>query len=257
MKNTLSLVTAAFIILFASCKKETSIDQSTGGGTTASLKVKSYTESLTSSSGNLTATFNLTYDANNRIVSAVSAPTPDFKFLYGYPSSNKITMDLIDAGALSIHEDYFLNSNSLIDSTFQYNDTQDTLTEKYFYNVAKQQIRTIQYDYSKLSGSVLFNTIDYTYNTSGNLIQSVDSDNDVDDYEYYADLIYISPVITGLPNPDAGQKRNLVKKHTLTSSGTVVGSAAYTYTFDAQNRISTETQTITDGRVIVKTYTYF
>ena len=58
---------------------------------------------------------------------------PGVKQVYKYNVDGSFSLDLYDDGTnLSIHENFFLNSSKLVDSTFQYDDTQDTTTEKYF-----------------------------------------------------------------------------------------------------------------------------
>ncbi|MGN6402518.1 MAG: hypothetical protein ACTHMD_18815 [Flavisolibacter sp.] len=254
----MKFLATAFIcsaIILTACQKEAGQDQPS---VNTSDRVKTYTETITSSSiGNSSTTFNISYDSKGRVTSAVSANYPGDKFVYAFPSDNKFTMDLYNSNELSIHEDFYLNAASFIDSTFQYNDTEDSSTEKYTYNANNQLITLKEYDYSKLTGSSLYNTTAYTYDASGNLIKSLDTDGEMHTYEYYPDLSYALPLITGPLNSGATQKRNLVKKHTLSYGGVAEASAQYTYTFDDKNRISTEKAEISDGSITTKTYTYF
>ena len=94
----------------------------------------------------------------------VSNPAPPvLKFQFAYATDDTYSMDLYTYGALSIFDEkYWVNSASLMDSTFQYNDTQDTSTEKYIYNADKQLAQLKEYDYSN-AVSVLANTTSYTY----------------------------------------------------------------------------------------------
>ncbi len=215
-------------------------------------KVKTYTENFTSSSGNLSATFNLGYDSNDRITSITSASSPGDKFLFNYISNDQYTMDLYSGGSVSIHEDFFLK-NSLIDSTFQYNDTQDSSSEKYFYNSSNQLIKMNEYEY--YNGPELSNTTTYTYDSNGNLAKTSDSDNNVETFDYYPDLLNVIPLST--PFMRFTGKANLIKTDTVTLNGSLVSTTSSTYTFDSYNRISTITETSTDGTSVVKTYTYF
>ena len=254
----IKFLSTAFVfstIILTACQKENSQDQPS---VNTSDRVKSYTETITSSSiGNSTTTLNISYDDKGRVTSAVSAASPGDKFVYSFPSNNKFTMDLYNSNVLSIHEDFYLNAASFVDSTFQYNDTEDSSTEKYTYNANNQLIKLKEYDYSKTSGSSLYNTTTYTYDASGNLIKTLDTDGEMHTYEYYPDLSYTLPLITGPLNTSATKKMNLVKKLTVSHSGVVEGSAQYTYTFDDKNRISTEKAEISDGSITTKTYTYF
>lgn len=248
----IALLTATTcLILLCSCKKESNSSLNN------SNRVKSYSEMVSTPYGKDSMTVNLSYDASGRIISAVSASSPGDKFLFTYPSTSKYVMDQFNANVLSIHEDFFFNAQSLLDSTFQYNDTQDSTTEKYAYNSNQQLVKLLEYNYSKLTGAVLSNTTTYSYDANGNLVTTADSDGQVYTYEYYPDQVAVMPVITGNLNPNTTKKSNLVKKVSLTSYGNVEGSAVFTYTFDSQNRIISEKAVDTNGSVVVKTFTYF
>ncbi|HEY5462757.1 MAG TPA: hypothetical protein VIJ95_05825 [Hanamia sp.] len=246
--SLLAVITS--VILFSSCSK----DQNPQPANNAN-KLKSYTEVVNSTSiGNSTTTFTFGYDNSDRIISITTSLSSGDKFLFTYPSANTFSMDIYVSGSVSIHEDFFLNSNSLMDSTYQYNDTQDTTTEKYFYNSGNQLIKMNEYDYYA-PNSVLSNVTNYTYDTNGNVVKSTDSNNEVDTYDYYSDLVNIMPMI--IPGQISTKKMNLLKTHTVTSNGYPVGSAISTYTFDSSNRISTIIQTADEGTVDTKTFTYF
>ena len=84
-----------------------------------------------------------------------------------------------------------------------------------------------EYDYDP--NPVLLNVTNYTYDTNGNLVTTTDTDNEVDSYEYYSDLVNIMPVI--IPGQGTPQK--------------------------SSNRISTIVQTADDGTLVTQTFTYF
>jgi len=250
-----TFVVLSSVILLFSCKKSNDTDQTSNPD-----KVKTYSESVTSSDGSdFFATYNITYDANNRITGIIPVTTLGSKFLFAYPANNKFSIDIYTTGALSIHEDAFLNSNSLFDSTFQYNDTNDTTTEKYFYNSNNQLITLNEYDYSKNEGSDISDITSYSYDGNGYLVKTTDTDNQVETFDYYPDLVYAMPFTNPYLNQtlNATKKMNLLKTHTVTSNGYLVGSATNTYTFDNNNRISIITQTADDGSVAAETFTYF
>jgi hypothetical protein len=246
MKNlTLTPVALIAILSFFSCKKDNSPNAS-------STRPKTYTESLTSSSlGNSVTTFDLTWDANNRLVSLASTPTPpELKFVYKY-STSSFTLDLYEFSALSIHEIFWLNAIPFVDSTFQYNDTNDTTTEKYFYNASRQLVQRNEYSYSTVSGAVLFNTTHYTYDSNGNVITEADDNNGTTTYDYYTNLLTpFSLDIAYIP-----VTKNLPKTATNNSGGTIV-SATHTYTFDSNNRLVTDKAVASTGDILIKTYTY-
>ncbi|MEP7376396.1 MAG: hypothetical protein ABI675_23565 [Chitinophagaceae bacterium] len=249
-KIAFHLLVISSVILFSSCQKDTG-----GDLPTSTDRVKSYTEDITSGLiGNSVTTYNLTYDGSNRITGLVSASNPGDKFLYTYNSATTFSMEIFNSNVRVIHEDFFLNGNSWPDSTYQYNNTGDTSTEKNVYNGNNQIIKLYEYDYSKITGPDLWNTTTYTYDAGGNLVKTQDTDDVITTYEYYPDLVYISPVTQPYSHP---VKHQLLKKNTLSLNGSIAGSATYTYTFDSNNRVSTEKAVLSDGSIIVKTYTYF
>ncbi len=235
-------------VAFASCQKEFSIEDPGGTTPTASNKIKTYTEDITSGGTHSVTTFDLTYDNSNRLLSMTSETNPGDKIVFNY-GNGSYTSDIYNSNALSIHEVFFLNSNSFVDSTFQYNDTNDTTTEKYIYNGAKQLVTLKEYDYSLLTGSVLTNTTNYKYDGNGNQISATD-DYSVTLYDYTA---LANSIVIGAPYFPVN--KYLVKTTTY-SFGVSSIILSHTYTFDGNNRLSTET--ITDGTTytFIKTYTY-
>ena len=251
---TLLFFKLSVIVLFASCQKEPVPNEPA----TPLAKVKTYSENLTSSYlGHIAFNYDISYDADNKLISAISTSAPGTKLLLTYPSTSKYYTDFYENNILQIHEDFFLNSNSFIDSTFQYNNTKDSSTEKYFYNTNNQVTKIKEYSYSKITGSELSNTVTNTYNADGDLVTSADTNKNNETYEYYTDLNYTAPLVFGPANINSTKKFHLIKKHTFSSNGSFVTSSDNTYTFDSNNRISTEKQTFTDGSILLKTYTYF
>jgi hypothetical protein len=239
------------VFIFASCQKEFSNNDP--GTSQSILKVKTYTEDITSGGTHSAITFNLAYDASNRLTSMISAASSGDKFVFQY-SNSSYTMDLYNSNVVSIHEVFFVNSNQFVDSTVQYDDGQDTMTEKYIYNSALQLTTLKEYDYSQLTGAVLFNVENYTYDSNGNMIQSTESDNNsVTTYDYYSNLVNDVHIFT----PYLPGSKNLVKT-TASNIGGTITTINHTYTFDSENRLSTETATEdTTGDVVIKTYTYY
>ncbi|MGK2863477.1 MAG: hypothetical protein ACSLE0_16215 [Chitinophagaceae bacterium] len=251
-KNFLFPAVIALAILFSACQKEA------GNNPLPSqqLKLKTYTEDVRSASlGNSVTTYNLNYDGNDRITSMVDASKPGNKFVYSYPSSSKYSMDLFINNIFELHADYFLNSFSMPDSSLQYNNTDDTSTEKYIYNPARQLTKLYEYEYSSFTGSSLDNITTYTYDGAGNLGKSEDTYGDAYIYEYYTDKVILLPQVT--PYSGSNQKANLTKKLTFTQGGTAQGSVNYAYTFDSKDRIGTVKQEYSNGDVVIQTYTYF
>ncbi len=272
MKREIPLLLLAFTLLFTACKKEESVDTpttntggttGTGGGTKPDTanKVKTYTEKVSSPIGGLdsSVTYNLTYDANGRLISIVSKSNPGDKFIYAYPSSSKFTADLYLGNALSSHEDYYVNSGFFEDSTFQYDDAQDSVTEKYFYNTANQLLKLKQYDITD-GMKTLYNITDYVYNSDGDLVSSTDASSQVTTYTYYTNISYAQAFFAGFANANNKKKSHPIKDYTVTVSGLELGKISATYAFDTLNRISIENFKVTQGSDITyfsKSYTYY
>ena len=248
---TLIAAVVTVIVTLPSCQKETNSNNPLPA---QSLKIKTYKEDVRSILwGNFATTYNLSYDGNDRLVTMVDAGNSGNKFVWAYPSSSKYTLDLFNNNIFELHVDYFLNSHSSVDSSFQYNNTSDTSTEKYIYNPAHQAIKLYEYDYYG-NGPELWNTTTYTYDGAGNLVKSEDTDDFVYTYEYYTDKVYVMPQAIPVTVPQ--EKANLVKKVTFTD-GFDVETVSYTYTFDNKDRISIVRQDISTGDVVIQTYTYF
>ena len=249
MKLTKTLLSVIAIFVFVSCQKEldTTIDPI---DPVLNARVKTYVEDITSGGNHSVATFNIAYDPDGKMISMTSAENAGDRFEFKYFTGN-YTMDLYNSNELSIHEVFYLSNDLLIDSTLQYDDSKDSLTEKYAYNSAKQLLSIKQYDYSQATGAVLFNTNTYTYDDNGNVVKDADN-NSVTTYEYYPDLLNT----LALGNPYFPVNKQLVKTTTVTEGGSSV-SLNHAYTFDASKRISTEKITTGSGEVAIKTYTYY
>jgi len=250
MKNTPLLTVLMGILFFYSCSKENSSPGNTNG---VSLP-KTYTEDLRSSViGNSLVTYNLTYDNNNRMVSMVAIPDPPIlKFIYQYVNNSSFTLDLYNSDVLSIHEILWLNNNSLLDSTYQYNDTNDTSTEKYIYNANKQLIQENTYDYHS-SGNILSGTTNYTYDNNGNMTKQVDDQGNTITNDYYSNIQNVYP----FGQVFTSQSKNMVKTSVLTNGGYTETTTHY-YTFDNSNRLIKDS-TYSSGAteiIAIKSYTY-
>src|SRR5690348_3609182 len=243
--KTLLPFSLCMVLLLAACQKDKQPDANSD-----ILKVKSYTEKVVSSDGDsIVANYNLSYDAQNRITAINQVEVPGNKFLFTYESDSKFSIEIYVIGALSIHEDIFLNSNHFVDSTYQYNDEEDTTSEKYIYN-ANNQLSTLK----EFNNSVVDNVTTYSYDGEGNLVKTTDTDNEVETFDYYPDLVFAMPFTNPLRSTIPA---HLVKNHKITSNGYVVANIVSTYTFDSKNRISTITQALDDGGVATQTFTYF
>ena len=243
MKNLTLLSVAILAISLFSCKKSNDSPASSGD------LPKTYTEDLRSSVLNSVVTYNMTYDDKNRLISMAATPEPSsIKFVYQYPDDHTITMDLYNTNHLSVHEKFWLNSFSLVDSTFQYDDAQDTTTEKYFYDPNHLVTTTNEYDHSG-AVSTLTDQTTYTYDNNGNALTQSSSAGTVS-FTYFTDMPYTLSV--GL-NFVAGPKY-FIKTASNDASGAV---ATHYYTFDGSNRLIQDSAYISVAdAIVVKTYGY-
>lgn len=244
MKNTFFALAILSAIIFGSCSK------SNDNNSPVVTLPKTYTEDIRSSALNSLTTYNLTYDGNYRLVSMVAVPESLGKFIFQYPNSLSVTMDMYTGSQLSIHENFWLNTALFSDSTLQYNDTQDTTTEKYFYTGANLLSKVNYYDYHT-SGNTLTKTTSYTYDAFGNASTQTDNPGGTTTFTYYEVLNTFSIGNTFIPQP-----RNLIRSATLDNGGTPVTVMHY-YSFDSSNRLIKDSITTTGVDVIVlKSYTY-
>jgi hypothetical protein len=95
-------------------------------------------------------------------------------------------------------------------------------TEKYIYNGAKQLVTLKEYDYSLLTGGVLSNTTNYTYDSNGIQLSATD-DYSVTLYDYTA---LTNSLVIGTPYFPVN--KNLVKTTTYSFSGTTMFSITLT-----------------------------
>lgn len=235
-------------LLYVSCQKplEGELPPPTSN---VSQRVKTYTEDIVSDTNHLSVTFNLSYDANGRLISMISAASPGDKFLYQY-SGNTVTMDHYNSNVLSIHEIVYLNSSSFADSTIQHSEG-DTTTEKYIYNSANQLITIKEYDYTTAGGSQLYGTYSYVYSADGDATRESYSGfgSYVNTFEYYTQLNTPSVGFDFLP-----RNKHLVKTTHYTSGGPQ--TLNHTYTFDSNNRLTIEKIVSSEGFTATRTYTY-
>jgi hypothetical protein len=242
----LALAGFAVLYAFSSCTKDNS-----ASGTVATDLPKTYTEDLTSpANGHEVETYNLTFDGDKRLTSMISTTPNLLKFIYTYNSDKSFTLDLYESGQLTIHSLYWINAIGFVDSNFQYNNTQDTSTEKYIYNASKQLVQNKQYEYSTASGSVLWSLAQFTYDANGNMVTETENGTTTS-IEYYPDL-EVSFTLDGAYFPHS---KNLPKTETVNSGGSIV-TINHTYTFDSQNRLTSEKLVADDGEIAIKTYGY-
>lgn len=251
--NLLPVSLALSVILFlAACKKNDVNDNGT------SQRIKTYIEDASATPYRKIDTFNLSYDGQGRIIS-MTAQSSGGSFTYQY-NPGSIVMDIKNGSYLIIRQYTYLNSSQLVDSSFQFNDTDDSTAEKYLYDATgKITLRREHYG----AGMQLSRTTYYNYDAAGNLVREIDTDAAGDtvsqkryDHNAAANTSYLASSLQPYMPP---LHQNLVIRETnLSPDGTIEYSFTdHAYSFDDQNRVVTETVTDSYGNVVVKKYTYY
>src|ERR1700733_9975313 len=149
----ISLVLILLTFLSVSCKK-------TNNNTKPAIysdKLKMYVVNYIPVGGTYIDSFAVTYDSQDRISSLISSYN---SYIYTYGTDNfSLTSQYIYQYAY--HEIFFLNNESLVDSTIQDYAGSDSVSEKYIYN---DGVLASKKSYSITNGMALFQTQEnYTY----------------------------------------------------------------------------------------------
>jgi hypothetical protein len=251
--NVLPLSLIFFIVAFLfSCKKsDAPVD-------TSSNLVKTYIEDATGTPLNRIDTFNLVYDNQERLIS-MTAQSSGTSFSFQY-NPGYVVEDIMQGSHLIIREYVYLNSNQKMDSTFQYNDTDDSTAEKYIYN-ATGKLTAKRSHYGR--GMRISETTYYNYDAADNLVMEIDINVTGDTvarkrYDHNTTLNtndFESSLLFFIPKTN----KNLVSRETnLSAHGTIEYSFInHAYSFDNLNRVVAETLTDSNGNIVVKRYSFF
>ncbi len=247
------MIAALVILAAASCQK----DYTPQTGQSTKTKLKTYIEDASKTPYNSIDTFNIGYDASDRIISVSNSGGSGFYYTY---TATSYTMDLILGGQLNIRDISYINSDQLVDSTFQYNDTNDSSTSKLVYNAGKQLIQLLNYDYTRAGGGKLTGKETYTYDASGNLVTQTDTNASGGVTETIT--FTYSNFTAGIDLFNMHYRGSLSKNLPLTITtkspgGNVRSIETRAYTFDSDNRVVTETDSDNFGNVVVKTFLYY
>lgn len=247
LKNT-AVFSLSFLVLVTfntACKKDSASN--------APRKLKRYTEDVSALGvGHTVETFNITYDAQDRITSVVSATKAGHKLVYNYTNKDQFTFDKIEDDKVTLHCAYYINGEvSKIDSVYQYNIRKDTLSVKYFYNSDGQIIKEKEYLHSWLiPNPVWVNTVKYQYDLQGALTKKSDDYYETS-YRYDADYkntVQIEPFYFPV--------QEQLPTHTYTQRFGTLITIEHTYTFDGDKRLISEKAISSDGKTTIRNYTY-
>ena len=243
------LAVLAVFCLYVSCKKSGSSNSSPNPN-----RIKSYVEAVHGTPFDQTDTFALGYDADGRLTSMTSRTQ---KMTYTYNGTASFTFDLYENGRFSIHELALIKGGTVVDSTWQYNDSHDTTTEKYIFN-GNVLTSMITYDYS--GGRPFVQTQNsYTYDSNGNLVKDIEGDgaggiNSVKTYTYTNKAFQLATMPTYFP----AQAKYLPATMTIRDgSGNLMATVTYSYVFDSAGRVTQETDAVDNGSSVTKSYTYY
>jgi hypothetical protein len=255
MKRNLLFIVCVLLLsaVFISCQKDIVIDDLPGA---ASVKLKTYIEDARNTPYNAIDTFNVAYDATDRILALISNST-GAKFLFEYYTGS-YALEIKNYDHVIIRDVSYINSAGLVDSTVQVNDTDDSSTSKLIYNASKQVIEERTYTYSALGGPVLEGINYYTYDNNGNAITYTEKDESgqtisVTSYTYndVLNTVFLTPSYHPLPF------KNLpVTRSTVYTGGTTESSTSE-YTYEISNRVTREKETYSDGTFVIKRYEYY
>ncbi|HVU95318.1 MAG TPA: hypothetical protein VHE34_08845 [Puia sp.] len=249
MTRKLHLAVLAVFCLYVSCKKSSNSNSSANPN-----RIKSYVEAVHGTPFDQTDTFSLGYDADGRLTTMTSRT---LKMTYAYNGTASFTLDLYENGQFSIHELAFIKGGTVVDSTWQYNNSHDTTTEKYIFN-GNVLISKITYDYS---GGLpfVFRRNDYTYDNNGNLVKDVEGDgsggiNSITTYTYTNKTFQLATTPIYWP----AQAKYLPATMTVKDgSGNPTATVTYAYVFDNAGRVTQETDAVDNGSSVVKSYIYY
>ncbi len=246
-KTTILPYIFLLIIAAASCGKDSDVNSN------SSHTIKSYTEDITAIGGRVVESYNVNYDEQGRVSTIESTSKPGHRMVYKYSAENSFTYDKFEDNKLTYHSINFINSQSLLDSTYWYNNMNDTSASKYLYNEDKKLIKQRQYliKFQYLPYPVLYNTVFYQYDLKGTLVKEADQGYYETSYAYDKELKNTVQL-----TPSYFPSNEELPSHTYTTRLGTTLETKHTYTLDGNNRVISERQERNDGRVTVMSYTY-
>lgn len=248
-----TLLTAAIALtLLASCKKDEG-KKSLQKGPLRKMVI----ETAHGNGPDMTDTTYYSYDQQGRVTLVTVAKT---RTVYTYSTGGSYTADSYKNDTLYLHQTVFV-AGSNVDSLVQYDNQNNTYTQKYVYNAGMVTSITT-YTYTTAGGAVPHTRLLFTWDNNGDIIRQEEDDslgrvlsistftNQHNPSQYsngYLGYIYISPTSNDL----------ISTYKLLNGSGGVIVTGAFAYEFDSQNRVVKKSQTISNGQVGIWTITYY
>lgn len=243
--KTIAISLVTLIVVSASCKK----DSDSSGP--SSQKLKAYTEDITAIGGRVVETYNINYDGQGRLTSLVSVTKPGYRLEYTYQNNDKFTYEKLEGDQVTFHSTNYLNSHSLVDSTYQFNHLHDTISYKYLYDEENRLVKKNEYIHSYLIPyPVLVNEIKYQYDLKGVLTKIQESFAEI---TYRYDSLHLNTVQL---EPSYFPFQEKLPTHTYTTRHGRTVEIEHTYQYDEHNRLVQERAAGNDGKITLKTYTY-
>ncbi len=186
------------------------------------------------------------------------------KGVYSY-TSNLVTQTSYDSLNVALSEyKYYLRANGLVDSIVSSSIPVDSvLVSQYFYNSNNILTEAQLHNYLPGGSSGPLSSLLYTF-VNGNLTRvDVPPTNKYLAYEYYDTVSNLTPHAYGL-SYSLNQSSNLLKKQSFNDTGNPADTKTeftHEYTFDSNNRVSTQTihsyeNSVATGEYVTLTYTY-
>lgn len=256
MKSTFHLLLSFIVLSFLlSCQKN-------DNPTNISGKVKKISFVVTPSSG--TGSTEYSYNSNGTLNQVINTGLLGYsKSIYTYSSSKIVVSTYNNLNTETIHYEFLLASNGLVDSSFSYFVPPNTVNStKYIYNSNSEAIQ--QKNYSFPYGGIPSSPseiVNCTY-SNGNMTSKSHSTGFNYTYTYYSTVSNLTPEAYGLPYK-LFQNTNLLKTTLSTDLSNPGNVTTYddTYTFDSNSRVDTKTEKhLYNGTLvqeIVYTYTYY
>jgi hypothetical protein len=182
------------------------------------------------------------YDANGKIASIIDE-FEESKYVFNYSVSNKLEVNETNSksNVFKANLAAYLLVNGKPDSIFQYNDSQDFITQKFVYNSSNQLIQIKNYGYDKsINEYYLKVPTNFLYDFKGNIISKKTVSTDSIIFSSITNTFNNVASSLEIMNPNLPER--LIN---LDINRNINYFINYSYTFDTNNKVATETRTQT------------